>query len=752
MDGNDRVAQAVEQRAGVRTWSTEEMGFLLAALCTDEARELASAAPMHVDLSCGLADVEGLGDLVRDLHGEATHKARVKAAEAALVAAERSALGATGPQTPMLSALPRWSRTAGVEPTAIAGHGTRLEDLVVIVGIGEVGPCGSARTRHALEVSDTLSPAAVLELAWTTGLVRFDDRVGSWTDVATQEPVAESELVERYGDAVKERVGIRFTEPETVGFDPERVEVLATAWLDRDFRFPVSNEAEARCFERADPEHTRVGQDADGAWWVTRTAGAVIRVPKSTRISRRVAGQLPRGFDLTRLGLPAEMVERVDRISLLNLVATVEAFLSAGITPEELLSHVHPAKVASTQGAGIGGMDSLRRLYQDPVLDADRQRDILQETLINVVASYATQAYVGGYGAQAAPVAACATAAVSLEQGVDRIRLGKADFVVAGAVDDLGLAGVQGFGDMNATADTDEMLSMGLEPNQMSRSNDVRRRGFVESHGGGAVLLTRGDIAAELGLPVHGVVGWAGTFGDGIHPSVPAPGLGALAAACGGKQSPLGAALAAHGLSADDISVVSKHDTSTGANDPNESELHETIQRALGRTPGNPLFVVSQKTLTGHSKGGAAAWQLNGLCQMLQDGVVPPNRNLESVDPVNEDFQHLLFTDTPLAAPKPFAAGLLTSLGFGHVSAIALVLHPDVFHTALKEEQREAYTASAAQRLAQTERTLMDVWMGRTALYERRSDRRLSETGPSEQAMLLDPSARLGSDGTFTVA
>ena len=45
-------------------------------------------------------------------------------------------------------------------------------------------------------------------------------------------------------------------------------------------------------------------------------------------------------------------------------------------------------------------------------------------------------------------------------------------------------------------------------------------------------------------------------------------------------------------------------------NDPNENLIHNTIQRALGRSPGNPLFVVSQKTLTGHSKGGAAAFPL----------------------------------------------------------------------------------------------------------------------------------------------
>jgi fatty acid synthase len=41
-----------------------------------------------------------------------------------------------------------------------------------------------------------------------------------------------------------------------------------------------------------------------------------------------------------------------------------------------------------------------------------------------------------------------------------------------------------GFADMDATADTDEMAAQGLDPDEISRSNDARRRGFVEAQGG----------------------------------------------------------------------------------------------------------------------------------------------------------------------------------------------------------------------------------------------------------------------------
>ena len=103
--------------------------------------------------------------------------------------------------------------------------------------------------------------------------------------------------------------------------------------------------------------------------------------------------------------------------------------------------------------------------------------------------------------------------------------------MLAGGFDDLTPEGMLGFADMGATASSDELEAMGLAPHEASRANDVRRAGFVEAQGGGAQLVVRGDVALALGLPVRGVLAYAGSFGDGIHASIPAAGLGALASA-----------------------------------------------------------------------------------------------------------------------------------------------------------------------------------------------------------------------------
>jgi len=356
------------------------------------------------------------------------------------------------------------------------------------------------------------------------------------------------------------------------------------------------------------------------------------------------------------------------------------------------------------------------------------------------------------------PVAACATAAVSLEEAFDKIQVGKADVVVAGGYDDIGRAGVLGFADMNATHNSDEMLDMGLEPHQFSRSNDLRRKGFVEAQGGGTFLVTRGDIAVRMGTPVLAIVGYVGSYGDGIQKSVPAPGMGALSAVLGGQASPLGRALRRYGLTADDIALAYKHDTSTNANDLNENRLHHQLQETLGRTEGNPLWVVSQKTLTGHSKGGAAAWQIGGLLQALATGVIPGNRNLDSVDPEMEQFGHMAFSDVSLDLGEGgLRAGVVTSLGFGHVSGLALLIHPGVFLSLLSDEERATYLKRVEERKTFEAHRLAAGWMGREALYWKRTHRRFNaqdgsaEQGGEERALLTDPQVRLRDDATFGV-
>jgi fatty acid synthase len=657
----------------------------------------------------------------------------------------------------MIAALPSPPRGAvSAPPPAWGDLDVDPADLVVIVGGAEIGPYGSSRTRYEMEVDNELSAAGVLELAWTTGMIKWDDvPKPGWYDAESGELVDEAELVERYHDAVVERTGIReFVDDGAI--DPDHASpLLVSVFLDKDFTFVVSSEADARAFVQFDPEHTVATPAPDGTdWQVTRKAGTEIRVPRKTKLTRTVGGQIPTGFDPTVYGITPDMASSIDRVALWNIVATVDAFLSSGFTPTELMRWVHPSLVASTQGTGMGGMTSMQTMYHGNLLGRNKPNDILQEVLPNVVAAHVIQSYVGSYGAMIHPVGACATAAVSVEEGVDKIRLGKAELVVTGGFDDLTLEAIIGFGDMAATADTEMMRAKGISDARFSRANDRRRLGFVESQGGGTILLARGDLAVKMGLPVLAVVAYAQSFADGVHTSIPAPGMGALGAGRGGKQSQLARSLAALGVAADDIAVISKHDTSTLANDPNETELHERLAESLGRSDGAPLFVVSQKSLTGHAKGGAAVFQIMGLCQILRDGVVPPNRSLDCVDDEMASSAHFVWPREALRMGEkfPLKAGLVTSLGFGHVSGLVALVHPQALLAALDPAERADYTQRAGARVMAGQRRLASAIAGGPPLYERPTDRRFGDHAPErlqEAEMLLDPASRLGDGDVY---
>ncbi|GFG95078.1 type I polyketide synthase [Mycobacterium timonense] len=743
MGHNDAIVDAVEE-AGVTTYSTDEMAAMLLALCDIESKVAAAGAPIKADLT------GGLGEANLDM-AELAAKAREQSASAEDDGPD--ALEAEG----SIAALPSPPRGFSPAPAPDwADLDVDLNDLVVIVGGAELGPYGSSRTRFEMEVAGELSAAGVLELAWTTGLVKWeDDPQPGWYDAESGDLVDESELVDRYHDAVVERCGIReFVDDGAI--DPDHASpLLVSVFLDKDFSFVVSSEADARAFVEFDPEHTVARPVPDSSdWEVIRKAGTEIRVPRKTKLSRTVGAQIPTGFDPTVWGITPDMANSIDRVALWNIVATVDAFLSSGFTPTELLRWVHPSLVASTQGTGMGGMTSMQTMYHGNLLGRAKPNDILQEVLPNVVAAHVMQSYVGGYGAMVHPVAACATVAVSVEEGVDKIRLGKAEFVVAGGFDDLTLEAIIGFGDMAATADTEMMRAKGISDAKFSRANDRRRLGFLEAQGGGTILLANGALAAKMGLPVLAVVGYAQSFADGVHTSIPAPGLGGLGAGRGGRDSQLARSLAKLGVGADDIAVVSKHDTSTLANDPNETELHERLADSMGRSPGNPLFVVSQKTLTGHSKGGAAAFQLMGLCQMLRDGVIPPNRSLDCVDDELATAGHFVWVREPLdlRGKFPLKAGLVTSLGFGHVSGLIALVHPEAFIAALDPADRDGYRRRAEQRMLAGQRRLASAIAGGRPMYEKPADRRFNHDEPEkrqEAAMLLNADARLGEDDLY---
>jgi fatty acid synthase subunit alpha len=161
--------------------------------------------------------------------------------------------------------------------------------------------------------------------------------------------------------------------------------------------------------------------------------------------------------------------------------------------------------------------------------------------------------------------------------------------------------------------------------------------------------------------------------------------------------APLRRALAVWGLNADSVGVISCHGTSTKANDKNESGVYNLQFEQLGRTPGNAVPVITQKYLTGHPKGGAAAWMFNGMLQTLNSALVPGNANADNISEELRAFPHLFYPSKAIQHAR-LEAGLLTSFGFGQVGGQAAILHPRYLYAALEAQQLAEYKAKRRVR------------------------------------------------------
>lgn len=108
--------------------------------------------------------------------------------------------------------------------------------------------------------------------------------------------------------------------------------------------------------------------------------------------------------------------------------------------------------------------------------------------------------------------------------------------------------------------------------------------------------------------------------------------------------------------------------------------------------------------------------------------------------------------DPALGDKFPLKAGLVTSLGFGHVSGLIALVHPQAFLASLSEQERADYTKRAHERVLAGQRRLASAIAGGRPMYEKPADRRFNHDEPEkrqEAAMLLDPASRLGDDDAY---
>ena len=388
---------------------------------------------------------------------------------------------------------------------------------------------------------------------------------------------------------------------------------------------------------------TPVGADVPSTWEGLLAGRSGVR-----QLTDDWAADLPARIAAWAAADPATLIDRVqsrrlDRCEQFALVAAREAWANAG-SPD-----VDPERLGVVVSSGIGGVASTISAY-DTLKEKGWQR--LSPFTVPMLMPNGAAGWIAiELGARAGvhtTVSACASGAEAIGYGMDMIRSGRADVVLAGgteaAIMQLNIAA---FAAMRALSTRND------EPERASRPFDKGRDGFVLGEGAGMLVLESQEHASARGARVHAIAAGVGYSSDAHHIAQPEP-------AGNGLKLVLSRVLADAGVQAEQVVHVNAHATSTPAGDVVEAQ---SIAAALGEASSG-VVVSATKSMTGHLLGGAGAVESIAAILALRERVAPPTINLEDPD---DDAGLTISTEPLQLAPRgdgPMAV-INNSFGFG---------------------------------------------------------------------------------------
>jgi 3-oxoacyl-[acyl-carrier-protein] synthase II len=372
--------------------------------------------------------------------------------------------------------------------------------------------------------------------------------------------------------------------------------------------------------------------------------GPLSRFPLRPDFPVRIAGEVdldPAALEpLPACLRPREMAHWKSPVFRYSMLVVHRALAKAGIDITPALA----PRVAVTFATAIGGLDA--------VVDADRALVATgalplpymnPNSCVNMIAGKISM-LSGATGPCITTVTACATGSTSMAMGALLIGAGRADVVIAGAVDfPLVEPIVAGFSTMNGAfkPKTDEDLA---HPERASRPFSLDRRGFVISEGAGCVVMASSEFVRAHGLHADfALAGWSLTS-DAHHPVAPHR---ATIATC------IAEAIATAGLRPDAIAAVNAHASSTKVGDKVEDEaLHDVFGDAVPPVSAN-------KSQLGHAMGAASVIESMLALESMRQGVLLPTLNFTPDPDIHLD---VVTTARPLADQEYV---LKSAFGFG---------------------------------------------------------------------------------------
>jgi 3-oxoacyl-[acyl-carrier-protein] synthase II len=350
--------------------------------------------------------------------------------------------------------------------------------------------------------------------------------------------------------------------------------------------------------------------------------------------------------------LPRPELKKMDPSAQYAVIAAREAWADAG-SPE-----VDGDRLGAVVSSGIGGIWTMLDGWD--TLREKGARRMLPMTVPMLMPNSPVAFVSLDLGARAgahALVSACASGAEAIGYGVEMIRSGRADVVVAGGTE----APIHPM-PIAAFAASRTLSQRNDDPQGASRPYDLARDGFVVGEGAGVVVLESAAHAAARGARVYARIAGVGLSADGYHITSPEP-------SGDGQIRAMRSALEQAGVSHRDIVHVNAHATSTVVGDLIEAR---SIRGVLG-DDADHVALSATKSMTGHLLGGAGALETVFTVLALHDRQAPPTINVDQPDP---ELVLDLVRDKPRTLPDGPIAAINNSFGFGGTNASLIVSAP----------------------------------------------------------------------------
>jgi 3-oxoacyl-[acyl-carrier-protein] synthase II len=360
---------------------------------------------------------------------------------------------------------------------------------------------------------------------------------------------------------------------------------------------------------------TPLGADVESTWdglVAGRSGAGEITQFDSSGFAVHFACEV-KDFDPTQY-IDRKQARRMDRFAHLIVAAARQAEADSGISIES-----ESDRVGAAIATGIGGLKAFQDCHSELLSRGpDRVNPFsIPEIIPNMGAAWVSM-QLGTQGPLSSQCTACAASNMAIGDGLDAIRLGRADVMLCGGTEaPVTEVGIAGFSAMRALSRRND------DPEAASRPFDSGRDGFVMGEAGAVVVLEELEHARARGAKIYAELLGYGVSSDARHITEPDP----------SGLNPARAMTMAFGdasVGTDEIDYINAHGTSTPLGDAAETRV---IKLALGEENARNTPVSSTKGATGHCLGAAGAVEAMFSILAIDRGVLPPTINYDEPDP-----------------------------------------------------------------------------------------------------------------------